>query len=362
MISVIIPTLNRAESLALTLESLVCQSALSNLYEIIVVDNGSTDRTQDVTRSAIAANPNHKIRYVYEPEPGLLSGRHRGAVEANGDIAIFVDDDIDADPRWLQSIADTFEDPTVQLVGGKNLPKYEITPPDWLEGFWSSTPYGGRACGDLSLLDLGDRAIDINPNYIWGLNFAIRKQALFDLGGFHPDCIAENLQHFQGDGETGLTMKATEKGYRAVYQPQALVYHRTSRGRLTPQYFEKRAFYQGVCNSYTTIRRERQISGDLQQSNVPRSPIDRLRQHIRHPIASARNFVRRISPKPQRTAAQIAIDRELAQIQQAVQVAYQAGYTFHQNAVRKSPALLAWVLKDDYWDYKLPKLAEKSDR
>ena len=89
---------------------------------------------------------------------------------------MFVDDDIEADGRWLQSIIDTFADPTVQLVGGKNLPKYEIAPPKWLEGFWGSTPYGGRACGDLSLLDLGDCPIDIDANYVWGLNFAIRKQ------------------------------------------------------------------------------------------------------------------------------------------------------------------------------------------
>lgn len=358
MISVIIPTLNRADSIALTLESLFHQTVAPEGYEILVVDNGSTDNTKDVAAVAIAAYPTHQVRYIYEPEPGLLSGRHRGAVEAKGEITIFVDDDIEADPGWLQSIIDTFEDPTVQLVGGKNLPKYEIAPPKWLEGFWGSTPYGGRACGDLSLLDLGDRSIDIDANYVWGLNFAIRKQILFELGGFHPDCISANLQHFQGDGETGLTMKANQKGYRSVYQPQALVYHQVSKGRLTPEYFKKRAFYQGVCNSYTTIRRQDKSEiSQFQNSSSPESSIDRLRRYVADPIPHARNFARRLWQKYSIGFDRISDeDRELARIKQEVQAAYQAGYTFHQDAVQKHPELLNWVLKDDYWDYQLPQL------
>jgi hypothetical protein len=90
--------------------------------------------------------------------------------------------------------------------------------PTWVESFWSTTPYGGRMCGFLSLLDLGGDAIEIHPNYIWGLNFAIQRRALFDLGGFHPDCIPDALRHFQGNGETGLTMVLAQ-GYKAVFKP-----------------------------------------------------------------------------------------------------------------------------------------------
>src|SRR5262245_10650210 len=151
-VSIIIPTYNRADSLALTLGSLTTQKFSYTDYEILVVDNASTDSTKLVTESMMRANLHQQIRYFYEPVPGLLSGRHRGATEAHGTLLVFVDDDIDADPRWLQAIVATFADPSVQLVGGRNLPRYAITPPAWLDSFWDTTPYGGRACGYLSLL------------------------------------------------------------------------------------------------------------------------------------------------------------------------------------------------------------------
>jgi glucosyl-dolichyl phosphate glucuronosyltransferase len=351
MNSIIIPTVNRASLLELAIESFCQQDFAADGYEILVVDNGSTDSTKDVTSAAIAAYPDRQIRYIYEPEPGLLSGRHRGAVEAKGEVLIFVDDDIAADRAWLGSIVGTFADPTVQLVGGKNLPTYEVETPTWLEGFWETTPYGGRACSYLSLLDLGDRPIDIDANYVWGLNFSIRKHILFELGGFHPDCIPARLQHFQGDGETGLTQKANQKGYRAVYQPQALVHHRISKDRLTPEYFQKRAYYQGVCNSYTTIRKQAPHFELQIPTHGWRASIDRPLNYARSVLRQIRNLGR---------SQDMAIEQvELAKIKQQIQAAYQNGYTFHQHNVRQQPELLDWVLKDDYWDYRLPQLNGK---
>ena len=69
--------------------------------------------------------PHHRIRYLLEPEPGLLSGRHRGALESDGEILVFLDDDIEATAGYLHAILDAFKDPAVQLVGGPNLPRYE---------------------------------------------------------------------------------------------------------------------------------------------------------------------------------------------------------------------------------------------
>src|SRR5258707_8178805 len=126
--------------------------------------------------------------------------------------------------------------------------------------FCSTAPYCARMCGFLSLLYLGSNTIQIHPNYISALNFSIRRRALFDLVVFHPDCIPDALQHFQGDGETGLTMKAFAQGYKALFTPQATVYHFMSASRMTPEYFERRAYYQGVCDSYSRIRREGRVT------------------------------------------------------------------------------------------------------
>jgi len=337
LITVIIPTLNRDQFLQKCLISLIRQNHPQDEYEILVIDNGSTDRTKQITEDIIQQNPDHHIRYIYEPEPGLLSGRHRGALEAKGDILVFVDDDIEADPNWLSAIHEAFQDPSVQLVGGRNLPKYESIPPEWLEYFWIKHPFG-KYLGELSLLDFGEKIQEIDANFVWGLNFSIRRQALFDLRGFHPDSIPKHLQHFQGDGETGLTLKANQLGYKAIYQPKALVFHQVPKSRMTYEYFEQRYFFQGVCNSYTRIRE----LGHLPQSSIR----DKIKTQTKVLLKKLRGKVFKNS----------SLESEEQFLKSRFLQSMNAGYQFHQNAVRRNPLLLDWVLKSDYWDYKLPNI------
>ena len=346
-ISCIIPTLNRGASLKDTVDSLIKQNVSQDMYEILIVDNGSTDDTREISQHIIKETANRRIRYIFEPEAGLLAGRHRGALEANGELLVFVDDDVEATTGWLQAILETFKNPQIQLVGGRNLPKFEVEPPAWLDSFCDATSNGGRSCGWLSLLDLGESELEIDPNYVWGLNFAIRTRALHDLGGFHPDCIPRELQRFQGDGESGLTMKARSNGYRAVYQPKATIYHVIPASRMTPEYFEQRAYYQGVCDSYSNVRRE--LSG---------APADSVKVKL-SPLSYARRKAGRLVSFLKQIRDQACTTAEAAEgpvIRQLVDRAYHAGYEFHQSAVRSSPELLAWVLRPDYWDYRLPRL------
>ncbi|MEO1069894.1 MAG: glycosyltransferase family A protein, partial [Cyanobacteria bacterium J06638_6] len=171
MISVIIPTLNRADSLGCVLESLTKQNAPAAEFEVLVIDNGSTDHTKAVAQVFADKLLSAQLRYIFEPEPGLLSGRHRGAAEAKGDILSFLDDDVELDPGWLTAIHSAFKDEMVQLIGGRNLPRYESEPPEWLQYFWQKQ-YSGRLCTELSLLDLGSVRRVVDANYIWGLNFS----------------------------------------------------------------------------------------------------------------------------------------------------------------------------------------------
>jgi glucosyl-dolichyl phosphate glucuronosyltransferase len=300
--------------------------------ELIVVDNCSTDDTRFVAHELINTFSTLPIKYVYEPIPGLLSGRHRGALEARGDVLSFLDDDVELDRNWLSAITQTFLDPSVQLCGGKNLPRYEASPPNWMEHFWCVPPYGGQACVALSLLDIGEQRLDVDATYIWGLNFSIRQKALSDLGGFHPDLLPNHLQHFQGDGETGLCHKANALGFRAVYQPAANVHHYVPVSRMACRYFERRYFYQGVCNSFTAIRSARAVPEFASQGET----VDQVIQ------PSTFSY----------------------QILHKCDVAYREGYEFHQRAVRHTPKLLEWVLRPSYWDYQLPsiQLAEELRR
>jgi len=346
-ISCIIPTLNRSALLRNTIKTLINQTISPDIYEIIVVDNGSVDDTKEILQNIMKETANRQIRYIFDPEPGLLTGRHRGALEAKGELLVFVDDDIEAASGWLQAILETFKSPRVELVGGRNLPKFVVQPPAWLESFYDVIPDGGRSCAWLSLLDLGESAREIDPNYVWGLNFSIRRRALHDLGGFHPDCVPKELQRFQGDGETGLTMKARSYGYRAVYQPKATIYHIVPGSRMTPEYFEQRAYYQGVCDSYSDIRRgEIGEAGGL--AKVKSFSVRYLRRIADRIVRSFKHL--------EHQPFVMAENAEVAAIRQRVYRAYQAGYRFHQSAVRSSPELLSWVLRHDYWDYRLPQV------
>jgi glycosyltransferase involved in cell wall biosynthesis len=332
-ISIIIPTRNRYASLGRTITSLAHVDHRKGEVEVLVVDNGSTDKTRETFETLSRGIPALQWKYLYEPIPGLLSGRHRGALEACGDICAFLDDDVRLDPGWLTALEESFLDPQVALVGGPSRPLFESLPPDWLEDFVCEDQHG-RHCADLSLMEGGNEIKEVDPCYVWGLNFAIRRKVLFELGGFHPDSIPESLQRFQGDGETGLSLKVAKSGLKAVYHPRAAVQHEVPDSRMTIEYFEQHAFYQGVCNSYTDLR----AAGHFALSTSSwKEPLSRFKRSI---VGAARGVKK-------------------TKIQRQVAKAYTAGYRFHQKQVRKDPKLLEWVLRRDYWDYRLPEGWEK---
>lgn len=85
------------------------------------------------------------------------------------------------DPDWLSSIAQSFTDKSVHLVGGKCLPLYEIEPPKWTKDLWEPIP-DGKMCVAFSLIEQGELIKETNPNYVFGVNFSIRKETLLKLG------------------------------------------------------------------------------------------------------------------------------------------------------------------------------------
>jgi len=336
--SIIIPTYNRASQLYRTLQSLMNLKADYNQYEIIVVDNGSNDNTKQIVYNYKKDFPHINLRYFFDNIPGLLTGRHRGAKESGGDILVFIDDDIHVDKNWLVSIISTFTKfPDVHLVGGKCLPLYETTPPDWINNFWHTLQNGDKMLCELSLCDFGDVEKEIDATYVWGLNYSIRKKTFIELGGFNPDCIPSKYQCYQGDGETGLSFKINKKGYKTIYQPKALVQHEVPSSRMTLDYFDKRFFYQGVCNSYTEVR---------QNNGIIKS---RFVKDIKKTIHT---FYKSLLNRPNEITNLETFEGGV--LMERFKSMERAGYLFHQNIARKIPGILEWILKKDYFDYNLP--------
>jgi glucosyl-dolichyl phosphate glucuronosyltransferase len=328
--SIIVPTLDRAGILAQCLESVAALDFERPGFEVLVVDNGSSDRTPEIVRQFMDLHPELVLRFIVEKEPGLLSGRHRGVREAIGDILAFIDDDTLVDPGWLRAIDAGFSNSEVIIVGGPSLPKYQSPPPPWLEWFWE-TDQEKSVCGALSLIDFGPKERRVPASWVFGLNFSIRKGALLELGGFHPDCIPVQFQKFQGDGETGLARKAEAQGRPAVFSPGAKVHHLIPKERLTIESFAIRFYYQGICDSYFAMR---------QAGKVPPSSIRKCWE---------RQWRRAIGCAGRLIGEQLKLF-----VLNTMRQAYLEGYEFHRRAALRDPKVLSWVLRDDYWDYRLP--------
>lgn len=315
--SVILPTRNRSQCLQRCLASLAEQTHPPDRFEVIVVDNGSEDNTEAVAKSFSRA---FQLRYVYAPEPGLHVGRHEGMRTARSDVLVFADDDIEATPDWVNSIVTAFQGPEVAMVGGNNYPAFEQKPPDWLLRMWERPVYKGRALGYLSILDFGSGRFDINPNFIWGCNFSIRREILIQAGGFHPDGMPKEKLRYRGDGETHVSRFVRASGLRAVFDSGASVYHHVPGERMTEHYFEMRAFNQGVSDSYTYHRNR----------NLPKA--------IRYTVKRYGVMLRPDSGEPEQKA-----------FRRRLKKAYWDGFDYHWREIRSDITLRDWVEKAIYF-------------
>jgi glycosyltransferase involved in cell wall biosynthesis len=332
MVSIIIPTFNRAQQLKKTLQSLLDLNLSKLDYEVLVIDNGSTDETESVCLFFINRVEEFNLRYIYDAEPGLLTGRHRGAAESLGEILTFIDDDIIVSSTWLKTIIQVMDsNKGVDLLTGPCLPMYERYPPDWINYFWKYDE-NKKYLFPLSLLDFGAEPQNIHPNFVWGLNFTIRKSCFLELGGFNPDSMPPDLLQFVGDGETGLTAKAFEKNKIAYYHPDVLVYHVVPQSRLTIDYFKKRYFFQGVANSFTKFRK----------------------LSTNHKISVENNFKIKLYAFLS-TFCSIGNNKQNNNIYNRIKNEEKEGYLFHRTHYRKSSKVRDWVHKNDYLEYKLPR-------
>ena len=319
-LSVIIPTRNRADLLNGALKSLELQTLPRDSFEVLVIDNGSTDNTKAVVESARQVLGN--VRYLYDDKPGLHVGRHLGMKMAKSDILVYADDDIEAYPTWLEAIEESFHDQEVALVGGKIMPKFETAPPNWIERMWEPNRQGTRNIGYLSIIDLGEVIKATDPYNVYGCNFSIRKSILLEAGGFHPDAMPKELLLYRGDGETHVSKFIAEKGYKSLFHHRASVYHMVPAHRMTENYFCLRAYNQGISDSYTFMR-------EKIKKNKPTTI--NLKFDLKKVI---RFFAKYINNDKRR--------------RYNFYLAYQAGYEFHRYNVMNDQRLYDWVTKDYY--------------
>lgn len=330
-LSVVIPTRNRCKFLSNCLDSINKQSLDKSKFEVIVIDNGSTDETKKIVDSFQSLFPN--LIYFYEDKPGLHNGRHDGYRLAKSNILVYADDDIIAFPTWLETINEEFKDEGIFLVGGNNLPLFEEKPPFWLLAKWYSLCEYGHCLPYLSIIDFGASRKEISPYYVFGCNFAVRKQIIEDAGGFHPDGVPFEMVQFRGDGETYIAKYIIEKGLRTIFNPKASVYHQVPKERLTIDYFSQWSFKSGIVRSYDELR-----YGNKKVTKT--SWAKRMKKLVK--ILFGIEIVR-ILEQLVSQGKSIEINRELDYYEKL-------GYEFHQKLYFHSEEIRQWVHRPNYWE------------
>lgn len=244
LISAVICTFNRAAYLRKAIQSLVEQSLGSSQYEIIVVDNNSTDDTQTVVTREFADAAN--LTYIFEARVGLSQARNTGLEQARGKYIAYLDDDAIAAFNWLEATLTCFETATFPIgcVGGKINPIWEAPRPAWLPNDYLSY---------LTVLDWGDEPIAIDRSkYVAGASIAFQTELLRKLGGFST-ALGRKGKSLLSSEEVWLQELIRRSGYIVYYDPKITVGHHVSASRLTREWFFRRLYWQGISSAFLDL-------------------------------------------------------------------------------------------------------------
>jgi glycosyltransferase involved in cell wall biosynthesis len=300
-VSVIIATYTRAALLDECLQHLARQQFATG-DEVIVVDNGSKDHTQQIVQKhqQTFAVP---LQLLYEATPGKSHALARALAVASGDVLAFLDDDVNVDARWLDVVRETMCDPDIALMGGRVVPRWEPTVPQWMR---VAPAQHARLGAPLGLLDYPADVVQLGGRTVLGANMAVRRQVFESLGGF-----AAHLGKLHGTLLSGedheLCLRVQRAGFRAVYVPTAVVHHWVPAERARVRYFVNWFYWSGITNAILdedsgAARRGRSVLG---------LPLYLAKRAVTASLASAQAMLR---------------GRRHTALHHAIDVAFTAGY------------------------------------
>jgi glucosyl-dolichyl phosphate glucuronosyltransferase len=235
-ITVIICTFNRGESLKTTLDSITHLTVPPDLnWELIIVDNNSTDNTAQVVREFASAAP-FRVRCILERRQGLSAARNAGVAAARGKIIAFTDDDVILHPEWLTNLKQTFDTFQCAAVGGRIIPVWQQPKPDWLEMDEQQA---------IVHYEHGDEPTVLREHPPLGANCAYRKDEFVKYGTFRLDLGVSGENRGITCEDTEFATRLFAAGEKIVYAPNAIVYHPVDPRRATKAYFRKWYYNDG---------------------------------------------------------------------------------------------------------------------
>lgn len=208
--SIIICSYNRFELLTETIDSVV--SVLKNRqdYEVLIIDNKSTDPTPSLEQKY---SFNKRIRYYLETKQGLSHARNRGMKEAKGEILVYLDDDVELEKNYFEIADYVLSDESISILGGKVLP-FNTALPSWLPKKYYFL---------VSVFDEGEYSK--NVKYLLGANFMVRKIVANKIGGFNTR-LGRKGNSLAGGEEIDYLNRAHSSKCIVYYSPDLIVHHK----------------------------------------------------------------------------------------------------------------------------------------
>lgn len=243
-LSLVLCTRNRAESLKKTLDSISAQAHCESLaYEVIVVDNNSSDNTSIIIGD-FAKVSRFPVRYVFESKTGLSFARNRGILESHGDIIVFTDDDVIPDENWLYNIYRCFQKYNTDAVCGKIKALYDAGIPEWVKKDKI------LSTGLIINYDYGELPVKFDKNsmrYFIGANMAF-KRTVFEKAGYFRTDLGVGTDIMGEDTE--FAMRILKKGiFDIYYAGDAVVSHGVELKRLSMMYIAHWFLMSGRFNA-----------------------------------------------------------------------------------------------------------------
>ena len=245
-ISVIICTYNREKYLYNCLKSIAENDFSFDKYEIVLINNNSTDSTENECKRFQNDFPQVNFCYVVEKNQGLSFARNRGIDEAKGEILVYVDDDAKVNDIYLKTIDDFFAiSPNIFAVGGAIFPVYETEEPRWMSHYTRVliTAYKNE----------GNKIIELKGNkFPSGGNAAYRKEVFQKIGKFNTD-LGRKGTLLIGAEEKDIFDKMRTQNMRVFYLPNMILHHIIPPSKLTKEYFNNLTFSIGKSERIRTL-------------------------------------------------------------------------------------------------------------
>lgn len=257
-ISVIISTYNRCDLLARAISSILAQEPDTPPFELIIVDNNSTDGTKHAVDSFLVRDA--RVRYIFEKRQGLSYGRNAGLAAAEGQFIIYTDDDVVVTPNWVRKFHEaSLRYPDAGFLGGKVLPIWEVEPEPWLDAL----------APPLALQDMGNETVKVTLDHqrcLIGACLGIRR-ATFDKAGLFDPATQRVGDSIGSTEDYDWELNVWKTGGYGLYVPDIVCSAEISAKRMAKSYHRRWHLGHGKFNAIS--RRPEYEGGRFRLLDVP---------------------------------------------------------------------------------------------